>query len=382
MKKKIYYWSPCLNKVATVKATINSALSLAKYSNKYDVKIINVFGEWQNYKNNLQNKNVQIKDLSFNYYNFLPKSGYLRSRLSYLIIFLISFFPLITLIKRDKPDYFIAHLITSLPLILMNIFNLKTKIILRISGFPKLNYFRRKLWKFSEDKIFQITCPTEDLKKYLLNLKYFRSSKVSVLFDPIINLADFIKKKNIKNLNVVDQKNYFVAAGRLTKQKNFSYLIKEFNKFTKTNPDENLLIFGEGELKKKLNKEIANNNLSKNVKLLGYTDNIYYFMKHSKAFILSSLWEDPGFVMIEAALCNCLVISSDCKNGPREFLLNGKAGILFKNNTDGKLIKALEDFKTLKKIDIYKKKVLAKKNSSKFTMFKHYLGIKNIIESH
>ena len=122
MKKKIYYWSPCLNKVATVKATINSALSLAKYSNKYDVKIINVFGEWQNYKNNLQNKNVQIKDLSFNYYNFLPKSGYLRSRLSYLIIFFISFFHLITLIKRDKPDYFIAHLITSLPLILMNIF--------------------------------------------------------------------------------------------------------------------------------------------------------------------------------------------------------------------------------------------------------------------
>ena len=50
MKKKIYYWSPCLNKVATVKATLNSAISLAKYSNDYDVKIINVFGEWHNYK--------------------------------------------------------------------------------------------------------------------------------------------------------------------------------------------------------------------------------------------------------------------------------------------------------------------------------------------
>ena len=46
---------------------------------------------------------------------------------------------------------------------------------------------------------------------------------------------------------------------------------------------------------------------------MGYTDNIYYYMKQSKAFILSSLWEDPGFVMIEAALCNSLVISSDCK---------------------------------------------------------------------
>ena len=46
-------------------------------------------------------------------------------------------------------------------------------------------------------------------------------------------------------------------------------------------------------------------------------------MIRSNALILSSLWEDPGFVMIEAALCNSYIISSDCKNGPREFLLNG-----------------------------------------------------------
>ena len=38
----------------------------------------------------------------------------------------------------------------------------------------------------------------------------------------------------------------------------------------------------------------------------------YFHMKNSKAFILS-LWEDPGFVIIEAALCNLIVISSDCK---------------------------------------------------------------------
>ena len=36
MKKTIYYWSPCLDKIATIKATINSAISLAKYSKMYD----------------------------------------------------------------------------------------------------------------------------------------------------------------------------------------------------------------------------------------------------------------------------------------------------------------------------------------------------------
>ena len=104
-------------------------------------------------------------------------------------------------------------------------------------------------------------------------------------------------------------------------------------------------------------------------------------MNQSKAFILSSLWEDPGFVMIEAALCNSLVISSDCKNGPKEFLINGKAGILFENNAEGKLYEALEQFKKSNKLDIFKK-VLAKKNCSKFTMFRHYLGMKKIIERH
>ena len=53
MKKTIYYWSPCLNKVGTVKATINSANSLLRYSEDYNVKIIDVFGEWDEYKKTL-----------------------------------------------------------------------------------------------------------------------------------------------------------------------------------------------------------------------------------------------------------------------------------------------------------------------------------------
>ena len=103
-------------------------------------------------------------------------------------------------------------------------------------------------------------------------------------------------------------------------------------------------------------------------------------MLKSKAFILSSLWEDPGFVIIESALCNSMIISSNCKNGPNEFLSNGNAGLLFENNKENELFKKLKEFKELKKNEIYKKKILAKKKSMEFTMFRHYLGLKNIIE--
>ena len=48
--KVIYYWSPCLTPVGTVKSTINSAVALSKYNKDYQVKILNVFGEWDEYK--------------------------------------------------------------------------------------------------------------------------------------------------------------------------------------------------------------------------------------------------------------------------------------------------------------------------------------------
>ena len=58
------------------------------------------------------------------------------------------------------------------------------------------------------------------------------------------------ENNNKFSLNTTDT--YFIAAGRLTKQKNFIYLINEFEKFCDIYPKEKLLIFGEGELENKL----------------------------------------------------------------------------------------------------------------------------------
>tara|TARA_Y100000816_G_scaffold292448_1_gene287773 strand:- start:3399 stop:4556 length:1158 start_codon:yes stop_codon:yes gene_type:complete len=383
MKKSVVYWSPCLTKVGTVKSTLNSAISLAKYSEDYEVTIINVFGEWSNYEKYLSQNNVNLKNLTFNYYNLLPKNGFLKSRFSYIIIFLISALPLFFFIKSKKPDYLIIHLITSLPLFLLNFFNIQTQVILRISGFPKMNLFRKKLWIKSQNKILKITCPTEQLKNDLINEKIIKKEKIDTLFDAILNVKDVTRKKNKTNYENYGKikKNYFLSAGRFTRQKNFIYLIREFGKFLKEYPDEKLLIIGEGELKKKMQEEIIRLDLSNSIVLQNYTENIYNFMKNSKCFILPSLWEEVGFVMVEASFCNNFIISSNCKNGPEEFLENGSAGLIFNNNTKDKLSEKLIEFKKLNNSIIFKKKILAKKNCSKFTMFNHYKKIKYILNS-
>ena len=60
-------------------------------------------------------------------------------------------------------------------------------------------------------------------------------------------------------------------------------------------------------------------------------------MKNSNAFILPSLWEEIGFVIVEAALCNTSIISSNCKNGPVEILDNNMENLQimgFENKID------------------------------------------------
>ena len=51
--KKVFYWSPYLSNVATIKAVINSVKGLKKFSNEYEPILVNVCGEFIIIKMNL-----------------------------------------------------------------------------------------------------------------------------------------------------------------------------------------------------------------------------------------------------------------------------------------------------------------------------------------
>ena len=172
-------------------------------------------------------------------------------------------------------------------------------------------------------------------------------------------------------------KKIIFSAGRLTKQKNFSYLIDEFFDFCKVNDEFILYILGDGEEAKILEKKIKEKKLTDKIFLMGHVDNVYKYFKNGDLFILSSKWEEVGFVIVEAAISNLFVISSDCPNGPKEFLEKGKNGILFKNNQKGELKNALDKF--LKLDGKLKMKIGLKKNSDKYTMFKHQIVLSKIL---
>ena len=124
-------------------------------------------------------------------------------------------------------------------------------------------------------------------------------------------------------------------------------MIKEFENFSKNNPDFNLFILGDGEEKIMLKNLINKKKLNNKVFLLGNIKNVFSYILNADLFVLSSLWEDPGFVLIEAGLGNLFVISSNCPNGPKEILNEGKNGLLFENDKKGALEKNFYEFTKL-----------------------------------
>ena len=377
---KIFYWSPFFTNIATIKAVIWSAESLIKFykKEKIDVSLINSIGEWDNFEKQID-KNINIINLNkIKLLDYLPKNGFIKSRISYIIIFFWNIIKLKNLVNKEEPNFLIIHLMTSLPIFLTLFFNKNTKIILRISGLPKINLLRFLFWKLFSNRIDRVTCPTKATYDFIIKKKIFKKEKVLVLSDPIINMKEFLVKKKDNLLPVeVANVNYILGIGRLTKQKNFELLINFFINISNKHKNIHLVIIGDGEEKESLKKISARANIESRVHLLGYQENVFKFLLKSKCFILSSLWEDPGFVLVEAALSNSNIISSDCPNGPKEIIQNN--GYLFKNNDVDDLTIKFEKFLKESENDSYKNKIELKKRIRIFTQYNHYKNLNKII---
>ncbi len=379
----IYYWCPFLSKVATVQAVLNSAISIKKYSkNKISPYIINTVGEWNQFKNIIDEKNIKLVNFieSKSLYKSLPRYSYLKSRFSYMLIFILSILKLYKFLnKRTKNDIFVIHLISSLPLLLILLFNFKCKFILRISGYPKLNFFRKLLWKLCKNKLSIILCPTEDTKKNLISKKIFNFQTYHVLHDPIIEVSKFSKMKKEKISNHLNEKKYIINIGRLTRQKNQKFLIEGFHEILKIDPNLYLIILGEGELENELKKISSKLNIENRIFFLGYRDNVYNYLNNAKCFILTSDWEDPGFVLIEAAFSRVPIISSNCPNGPNEILENGNGGYLFKSNDQADFICKFKQFINENDKLLKKRKLKVLKKTKNYTCFSHFQNLQKIL---
>ena len=175
MKKEIYYWSPFLGRVATVRSVINSMIGLKRYRGKYyKINLINCYGEWNTFRPRLKKDNINIIDLQKKFNFKIDLYSFFFSRFIYFFTLIVSYNKLKNLLIKNQPSFLIVHLLTYIPFILYLNNNFKTKLVLRISGKPKLNFFRLCLWKISNKNISLVFCPSIETLNYLKKKKNFR----------------------------------------------------------------------------------------------------------------------------------------------------------------------------------------------------------------
>ena len=116
---------------------------------------------------------------------------------------------------------------------------------------------------------------------------------------------------------------------------------------------------------------------------MGYRDNVFKYIKNSACFILTSNWEDPGFVIIESALCETPIICSKVQSGPIEFIeKNDACGFLFeKNNYSQFYDKLMYVLSNRDKDSIKRRLVSAKKKAKKYSLFNHHKKLNEYIKN-
>jgi glycosyltransferase involved in cell wall biosynthesis len=119
-----------------------------------------------------------------------------------------------------------------------------------------------------------------------------------------------------------------VAAGRLAPWKGFPDLIRAVRLLVDRGRDVRLLILGDGPMRAELEALVRELGLENNVELLGYVGNPLKYFARAKVFVLSSLVEGLPNVLVEAMMCGCTPVATDCPTGPREVLQGGKYGFL------------------------------------------------------
>lgn len=188
-----------------------------------------------------------------------------------------------------------------------------------------------KLLKMAYSSADAVIANSTDVAAALRSLNWMDPSKIFAVDNPVITKGFFQKSKEPKNDLWIDASDapLFITIGRLDPMKDHQSLIRAFA-LVRAKTDCRLLIIGDGAEYENLTELINSLNLSKEIKLAGSLENPYPYLKHADVFVLTSLYEGFGNVLVEALSLGKKVISTDCSGGPAYILNNGEFGTLVK----------------------------------------------------
>lgn len=244
------------------------------------------------------------------------------------------------IVLSDKQDWSLLK-----SALIMRKYKRKYKIDVSISFMEEFNYINvlSKGRDMVITRICTILSKREDLqksylyKKELVRFMYNHADKVVVMtayaMNEMIQQYGVKRKKLVKIPNPISRldkakecdkwlygDNTVICVGRLEDVKQHNIAIRAFLTVVQKNPSAKLIILGIGQTEGKLKALIKKLDLENNVFLLGFKENINYYLQNSKVFLMTSKTEGFPNSMLEAMSLGIPVVSLDSPGAPREII--------------------------------------------------------------
>lgn len=288
-------------------------------------------------------RNIRIHGLGIDIYG-----GGFKKKLISLVYNTIKIF------KEENPDSvmsftFFADMVTAISRFfylnrIKHFMSERTVLSRNIESYRKnIGFFSKRLIFYLFNTSNSIIVSSEGQKDDLIKNFSVKGEKIKKISHGIdLKMVKMSATENVNHKWFKEKTPVVISAGRLEKIKNFSMLLRAFSIVTKEIKCR-LVVLGEGKERKKLGYLAKELGLENCVSFPGYQKNPFKYMKRSSVFVLPSLYESFGNVIIEAFACGVPVVSTDTA-GSSEIIVDGETGVLVPVNDEVALANAVKEF--------------------------------------
>lgn len=213
-------------------------------------------------------------------------------------------------------------------------------LVARLVGIPFVatvhgkNYYweqnKRRLAYRAVSCIATMVAVSEDLKRFITESVGVPAKRVKVIYNgqevlPSIGLEE--KRRLRAELDLEDNGQVVGVVGSLYPVKGHQYLLAAAPEVLKIYPRTIFLIVGTGELESSLKEEVHCRGLEKQVRFLGFREDVSALLSLMDVFVLPSLSEGLSVALLEAMAAGKPVVATNVGGNP-ELIVNNETGFL------------------------------------------------------
>ena len=180
----------------------------------------------------------------------------------------------------------------------------------------------------------KVVCVSREVRNRFIQ-KTGRNNNVLVQINPVDCLDILEKAKEELTIKKNNDVPVVCTVGRLVQVKGYDRLLEVHKRLIDEGIMHELWIVGDGVERKKLEDYIRKNKLEKSARLMGYSNNLYKYVKNSDIFVCASRIEGLSTVIVEATILEKVIVSTDCP-GAKEILGDdNECGMVVENDAVG-----------------------------------------------